>query len=219
MTLILLFMKKVIATPHASFPLPLVPGGEFLRFVVTLVQTELAAMRTGARADFVEDFQRYMGGVAVVGVTGNCIVAHPVRQAPLSEAVCPLPTEYTEADFTALRQQVAPFVNSEANDILIATLHDVSSAWSVCYPDDSTMGRRLLTVSGPTAACFLRMLTWLLEQDQPKRLRACPECGRIFVRSKHQAFCGRTCSARAMQRTYRARHETGAGTARGVEKA
>jgi hypothetical protein len=206
-------MKKTTETPHASFHLTLVPGWEFLRFVVRLVQTELATMRTGERADFVEDFQRYMGGVALVGVTGNCIVAYPVSQGPLSEAVFPLPHEYTEADFTALKQQLAPFVENETNDILVATLHDVLSAWSICYPDASTMGRRLLTVSGPTASCFLRMVTWLLEQDQPRRLRACPACGRIFVRMKHQAFCGRTCASRTMQRKYRARHEAVATTA------
>jgi hypothetical protein len=118
----------------------------------------------------------------------------------------PLPEAFTVADYEALQQRLLPLVQCEASGIPVGTLHAVAKIQYMHGMDGSTPGRRQVVVSGPAADCCVRILRWLLDQEPPGRLLACPACGRFFYRHKQQAFCSRRCGNRLGVRQYRARH-------------
>ena len=191
-------MKQETSTP---LPHTLRPGADFLQFAVALAQMDLARLRSGDWTNLREDFETYLGHTSWIGASGNCIRAHPVA----SEA-SPLPWQFARPHFQALQQQILPLLQDEARaTIPVGTMYTVAHIWYLHGLDGLTPGRRELVVSGDTAECFGRILTWLLEQEPPERILACPECGTLFYRHKQQAYCTRKCGNRMTVRNYRAR--------------
>jgi hypothetical protein len=185
----------------------LLPGADFLRFVVDFVQRDLAGMRPGAWMDFTADFQLYLGQASLIGASGNCILAHPTPDPVLPCATTfPLPAAYTLQDFEVLQQQLLPLVQAEVAGIPAGTFPTVAEVHVPHGLDRSTPGKRQLVITGDTASCAIKMFLWLMAQEPPERLLACPECSRFFYRFKLQAYCSRKCGNRLVVRNYRARH-------------
>jgi hypothetical protein len=195
---------------HESFPIEsspqLRPGADFLRFAVTVAQLDLERLRQGDWLNLREEFELYMGQASLIGASGNCILAYPVKDGVHgSSMVWPLPHEFTPQDFQALKEQILPLVQSEANGVQWATMYPVCESTVLHGLHRSTPGRRQLVISAPATACFLRIFAWLIGQEPPERILACPECGRYFYRVKQQAYCSRACGNRLVVRNYRKR--------------
>ena len=187
-------------TQETSTLLPhtLRPGADFLQFAVAFAQMDLARLRPGDWTNLREDFEAYLGHTSWIGASGNCIRAHPVAS--------PLPWQFELPHFQALQQQILPLLQDEARaTIPVGTMYTVAMIWYIHGESQSTPGRRQCIISGGTAECFSRILTWLLEQEPPERILACPECGTLFYRHKQQAYCTRKCGNRMTVRNYRAR--------------
>jgi len=188
-------------------------GADFLQFAVAFAQLDLARLRPGDWLNLREDFEAYMGRTSLIGASGNCILAYPVKDGITddpsgSPMEYPLPHEFTQQDFKALQERILPAVQSEAAGILWGMAHCVSEITVMHGLHRSTLGRRQLVISAPAAACFLKIFAWLIEQEPPERILACPECGRFFYRVKQQAYCTRKCGNRLTVRNYRARQAT-----------
>jgi hypothetical protein len=63
-----------------------------------------------------------------------------------------------------------------------------------------------LHVAGNFRDLFFTQLAFLLRSQPVLRVRQCKECGARFYCRKNQTYCTQTCSNRAAQRRYRARH-------------
>jgi hypothetical protein len=183
------------------------PGADFLQFAVAFAQRDLATLRQGDWMNLREDFEAYIGQTSFIAASGNCIRAHPTPDSVLPSAVVfPLPGQYELHHFQALQQQVLALLQDEsAETIPVGTMHPVAEVTYIDGIGRSTPGRRQLLVSGNTDACFLKILTWLLDQEPPRRILACPECHTLFYRHKLQAYCSRKCSTRVTVRNFRAR--------------
>jgi hypothetical protein len=191
-------MKHETPTP---FPHSLRPGADFLQFAVAFAQMDLARLRPGDWTNLREDFEAYLGHTSLIGGSGNCIRAHPAESV-----ASPLPWHFELHHFQALQQQTLSLLQDEARaTILVGTMYTVEHIWYIHGMNRLTPGRRELVVSGDTAECFSWLLTWLLEQEPPERILACPECGTLFYRHKQQAYCTRKCGNRMTVRNYRAR--------------
>ena len=191
-------MKQETPTPFSH---SLRPGADFLQFAVAFAQRDLTRLRPGDWTNLREDFEMSLGHTSWIGASGNCIRAHPAA-APAS----PLPGHFALQHFQTLQQQLLPLLQDEAHATMPAeTSYPVAHVWYVHGLDGLTPGRRELVVSGDPAECFGRILTWLLEQEPPGRILACPECGTLFYRYKQQAYCTRKCGNRLTVRNFRAR--------------
>ena len=191
-------MKHETPTPFSH---ALRPGADFLQFAVTVAQMDLMRLRAGDWTNLREDFEASLGHTSWIAASGNCIRAHPV-----ASGASPLPWDFTLQHFQALQQQILPLLQDEAHATMpVGTMYTLAHVWYIDGLDGLTPGRRELVVSGDTAECFVRILTWLLEQEPPGRILACPECGTLFYRHKQQAYCTRKCGNRLTVRNFRAR--------------
>lgn len=187
--------------PPTAFPHTLRPGADFLQFVVAFVQRDLLRLRAGDWTNLREDFETSLGHTSWIAASGNCIRAHPV-----GSGASPLPWDFALEHFQALQQQVLPFLQDEARAISpVGTMYTLAHVWYIDGVGGVTPGRRELVVRGDTAECFHRILTWLVDQEPPRRILACPECGTLFYRYKQQAYCTRKCGNRLTVRNFRAR--------------
>ena len=57
-------------------------------------------------------------------------------------------------------------------------------------------------IAGSVRAAFLFTLWYLFASKAGDRVRACPECGRIFLRVRRQIYCSPKCTNRATWRNY-----------------
>jgi len=185
--------------PHA-LQLPLLSGSNFLKFVIDFVQKDLQHMRQGDWLNLCDDFEMYLsrkGQHAIAGPTGTCILATPTHP--------PLPEHFEVRHFEALQRVTLPLVRQLASQTGSFSLFPspVNVVPHGC--DGGAPGRNQLVVHGDTEQCFLTVLVWLVHQEPPDRILACPECGRFFYRVKQQVYCSRTCGNRMTVRHFRAR--------------
>ena len=66
----------------------------------------------------------------------------------------------------------------------------------------------MLLGDGPQRDIFLFNLLVLLKLQPVDRLRACPECSRIFYRKRRQKYCSRDCTNRVSVRRWRQKQIT-----------
>ena len=189
-------------------------GADFLQFAVAFAQMDLERLRQGDWLNLREEFEASLGRTSFIGASGNCILAHPTDPPMLPDfrpQDFPLPQDYTAQDFQKLQTMLLPHLQDESSGstIPVGTAYTLAYQWVMHGLDRSTPGRRQLIVSGVTSECFLRILTWLLEQEPPGRILACPECRTLFYRFKQQAYCSRKCGNRLTVRNFRARQAAG----------
>jgi hypothetical protein len=192
---------------HEPSPQPryeLLSGAEFLEFVISLAQMDLGALRQGDWLNLREDFETYMGRegfVSIEGASGACILATPTQP--------PLPENFELQHFQALQRVTLPLLQQFASQVgSLSIFTDVALSLFPHGFNKSTPGRNQVVIHGATEQCFLTLLIWLLHQEPPDRILACPECQTLFYRIKQQAYCSRKCGNRATVRNWRARNET-----------
>jgi hypothetical protein len=196
-----------------SPPHTLRPGADFLQFAVAFAQLDLTRLRQGDWLNLREEFESAVCSTSWIGASGNCILGHPTGPTMLVDYRSqdfPQPQDYTAQGFQKLQAMLLPYLQDESSGrtIPVGTIHPVGETTHMHGLDRSTPGRRQVIVSGDTASCFIKILKWLLDQEPPGRILACPECGTLFYRHKLQAYCSRTCGNRVTVRNFRARRAT-----------
>jgi hypothetical protein len=190
------------------------PGADFLQFAVAFAQMDLERLRQGDWLNLREEFEASLGRTSFIGASGNCILAYPTAPTMLWDTTraedFPLPQDYTAHDFQKLQTTLLPHLQNEAAETTpVGTMYTLAYQWVMHGLNRSTPGRRQRIAIGVTAECFLYMLEWLLDQEPPGRILTCPECGTLFYRFKHQAYCSRKCGNRLTVRNFRARQAAG----------
>jgi hypothetical protein len=196
---------------HETLPTssaPLLSGTEFLQFAIEFAQMNLDDLREGDWLNLREDFETYTsrrGWVSIESVSGACVLVSCVEP--------PLPENFELRHFQALQRVTLPLLRQIASQTgSFSTFADVLIALFPHGWNGSTPGRHQVVIKGTTEQCFLNLIFWLVMQEPPDRILACPECQTLFYRVKQQAYCSRKCGNRVTVRNFRARIQGGSVT-------
>jgi hypothetical protein len=203
-------MKQAkIATPT------LTNAADFLLFVVEFAQTDLETLRAGDWLNLRENFATFLGRRdqrSILHPSGTAFLASPTHP--------PLPENFSPQDFAVLQAELTPFLAQLAAHSVHATSdpqYSISLFKNVeisLHPHGAFRnipGVHQIVIHGSTDSCFWAILHWLIAQEPPGRILACPECKRLFYRVKQQAFCSRPCMNRVTVRQWRARQKQAEG--------
>jgi hypothetical protein len=184
---------------------------ERLAFAVGFAQMDLSRLRPGDWLNLREDVTAFLGltpesMTPLASLGGISVGVYP-----------PYPQELTEEQFEFLRIRTYDLLVSKMENIAMAQVGEPPTENdSVPFPGGNIMfmvrpyapeWRAVPEFRGLTSDMFLLILTLLLGQQPPDRIRRCPECQKLFLRIRKQGYCGRTCVNRVNKRTWREAQE------------
>lgn len=198
-------MKEKPPSAHAH-EMGMVNDTQRLQFVVRFAHMELDALRPGDWLNLQWELRDFLlPTYDDLGVRG----LHTFPVDP------PSPEEYSMADFRALqveaREILAMVVDSRADNKVWRRIPIDHIRIAAPHVLDGQQGQHFLCVQGTTRDMFLLRVLFLVCALDTTVLRRCRECGTIFVRQRHQAYCSRPCVNRVSQRRWRERHPIAVG--------
>lgn len=160
-----------------------------LRFAVQFAQMDMDTMREGDWLNVREDYEAFLA----VGVDTLPLIAMVTEPYEVM----------TAADFREVQVRVR---------LWICALAFPPQALA-CPPPAVLMSGNVMPLAGSQVyvqahprELFLWRLFLLLLREPRDRMHCCAECGTIFYRVKHQAYCSRACGNRVTQRRWRTKH-------------
>jgi hypothetical protein len=195
-----------------------------LAFAIDFAQKDLTQLRQGDWLNLKEDFEAFFltAGQSATPQDLGGIITMPVT--------APLPQDFTAEDFRRIQELTLNILASAADYVagsaVVTRSHQHTQTGAIIPPTAmkeeefkgnilfyvlpyplSSKGQAFLSFTGSTRDLFFLILAFLLRQQPKDRIRRCPECQRLFLRMRKQAYCSRTCVNKVNKRTWREARE------------
>ncbi len=176
-----------------------------LEFIVALANQDLDCLRPSRWMDLRERFDDFFAGDRTRNVTalGGYIPVSPSSAR----------RKLTDDDFRELQKYLKDFLDRHVS-FRDRQKKDAPVNPPASIKDEfkfSTLpvvpGIDVTLVEGPPASVFRFIVMQLMNRPEANQLKACPECGKFFVRTRRQKYCDTPCTNAASKRAFVERGE------------